>query len=210
MAILGLAVVLAVGLFAAVPREVVDYEQIKPPIVVDVAPCSRHRPKWPVSLIGMRRHACLLGNVRECAIAVIAVKGVSVDSGHKKIVETVVIVVSDGYAHIEACPFEAGFLGYIGKRSVTIIVKEAVPVLRRVLLQRIDVCAIGEKDIGLSIAVIVKDRNSTRNGLRRMALRGLVAVERKRDGTWRKVNRRSGLLLAMPFAGTRKADDQSE
>ena len=102
-------------------------------------------------------------------------------AGHEDIRIAVVVVVGDGHAHVVAGAGHAGGVGDVGEHAMAIIAEEAVAVFRIVLLERGYVCAVGEKDVGTAVAVIVKDRHPPRHGFGRILCGCLVIFQAKRD-----------------------------
>ena len=109
------------------------------------------------------------------------VERVAVHSADEDILVAVVVIISDGYAHIETGAGQTGGVGYILKAPLPVIAEKAIEVFRRGLLQAADIRSIGEEDIGRAIIVVVEDCDASRHGLRRMALRGLATIEREVD-----------------------------
>src|SRR5450432_3893021 len=102
------------------------------------------------------RKACLLGHVSEGSVPVVVVKRIAIDAGDKDVVIAVIVVVADGHAYIEAGPFQARLLRYVGEASVAVVVEEAVPVFWRVFLERLDISPIGKEDVGPTVAIVIE------------------------------------------------------
>src|SRR5690348_14251845 len=79
VAILRLALVSAIGFLLAVPRDVIDDEQIEQSIVVDVDPCASDCPKRPVLLIRLG-HAGFFRQVGERAVSIVVVESVAINA----------------------------------------------------------------------------------------------------------------------------------
>src|SRR2546427_11767335 len=95
MAVLRLAVELAVGLVRTIPLEVVHDEQVEKTVVVHINPGRTHRPHRSVLLVWTGK-PCLLGDVGKRSVTVVVVKRVSVHSGNKNVLVSVVIKIADG------------------------------------------------------------------------------------------------------------------
>ena len=71
---------------------------------------------------------------------------------------------------------QACFFGDVGECAVAVVVKEAIPVLGRILFEGVDIRAVGEEDVGFAIAVVVEDSHASGHRLRSVPARCLVAV----------------------------------
>jgi len=122
MAIFRLAHELAVGLVVEIPAEIVDDEKIEKPVVIYVHPRAPDRPKRPVLFVGTSKSSFFC-HVGERSVAIVVVKRVPVNTAHKNIFISVVVIVSDGYACVVANPRQTRLLGYVRKRTVAVVVK---------------------------------------------------------------------------------------
>src|SRR4029077_11352314 len=66
----------------------------------------------------------LLRDVGEGAVAIVVKKPAPAERGYEEIVEAVVVVIADGYAHAVHFYVEAGFASHIGERAIVIVVVE--------------------------------------------------------------------------------------
>src|ERR1044072_5665578 len=57
--------------------------------------------------------------------------------------------------------------------SVAVIFEKAVGIFRRIFLERLDICAIGKKDVELAVIVVVENSNTSGHGFGRMGQRCL-------------------------------------
>ena len=69
-------------------------------------------------------HARLLGDVRECAVAVVAVEHVSPEVGDEEIVEPIVVVVADATRLTPSGAGQAGFAGHVREGAIAIVVEQ--------------------------------------------------------------------------------------
>src|SRR5207249_8579067 len=76
-----------------------------------------------------RLRACdpgLVGDVSECAIAVVVIQNIASILGHEKIVKSVVVVIAPDTAHAITGSGHAGFLGDIGKSGISVVAIESI------------------------------------------------------------------------------------
>src|SRR3981081_1336928 len=106
-----------------IPIQIAWNNQIKESVLVQIHPCRAGGP-------AASSHARLLGNISECAVAVIVVELVSSICGYVKIFEAVIVVVADGNAHSVTCSLHARLLGHVLECAVCFLVVQAVPILR--------------------------------------------------------------------------------
>ena len=100
-------------------------------------------------------------------------------AGHVRDIDigpAVVIVVADGHAHPVALAGDAGFFGDIGEGAVAIVVEEAVPVFRRVLLERRNRRAVDEVDVQVAVVVVIEQRHAGHHGFGLILVRSGTAV----------------------------------
>src|ERR1700730_16446643 len=103
------------------------------------------------------------------------------NAADKDVFIAVVVIVADSDADVVASSSEPALLGNVGKRAVAVVSKEAIRVFGGCLVQRDDVRAVGEKNIQISVVVVVKDGHAAGHGFRRMLLKAFGAIERKRN-----------------------------
>ena len=104
-----------------------------------------------------------------------------VEAGDEEIGMAVVVVVADGDAHVVSGAGEAGGVGYVGEDAVAVVAEEAVAILGSVFLQRGDIRAVGEEDVGASVAVVVEDGNASGHGFRSVAGRRFGVLQAEGD-----------------------------
>src|SRR5882762_9928103 len=95
----------------------------------------------------------------ECSVAVVVKEATLSERGYEEVVEAVVVIVTDCYAHAIHFHIEVGFVGYVSECSIVIVViKLRSGVL---LLMTRPVHPIDQKNVGPAIAVVV-DESDTR------------------------------------------------
>src|SRR5450631_422008 len=129
------------------PVAVIRDDQVEVSIVVIIEPGGSDRPQFSSLSIGPA-HTRRLGYIRKCAIAVIAVKRVPMNSNDVEILEAIVVVVANGDAHLISMARDAGFLGHVGKSSVPIIVVQAIEKTGICLLQRRQRSSVDAVEVG--------------------------------------------------------------
>ena len=105
-----------------------------------------------------------------------------VNAGHEEIGVSVVIVIAHGHAAIEAAAGQSRRLGDIGKHAIAIVAKQPVAVLGIVLLQRGQIGAVGEKDVGTPVAIIVEHGHAASHGGGHMTRGDFAVLELEWDG----------------------------
>src|ERR1041385_743168 len=125
----------AVGFLSPLPLQVVDDKEIEQAVIIYIHPGSAHRPQGSVFRVRFGE-ARLLANIREGAVPVIVIESVAVNACYEDVFEPVIVVVSNRNAHVEPNSLQPCLLGDVGERAVAIVMKEPVPVFRRVLFQR--------------------------------------------------------------------------
>ncbi len=168
------------GIFGIRPLQIVDDEQVEQAIVVYVDPDGGNSPQRAIFRIVPLVEARLLCHIRERAVTIVVVESVAVNAGHENVRVTVVVIIADRDADIEARSFQARMLSDIGEGAVPVVAEEAVRILRRGFLQSRDVCAVREKDIGPAVAVVIEYCDTASHGFRNIFGRTLTAVEAKR------------------------------
>ena len=99
------------------------------------------------------------GNVRECAIAIVAIQDVSAKTGHIDIWPAVIVVISYGATHRKAGITDAGLIGNIGKCSIPIVtVEHAAGSLT--FESHVDRRRIGKVNVLPPIAIIINKQHS--------------------------------------------------
>src|SRR6202171_5843670 len=138
-------------------------KEIKTPIAVIVSPRRTGTPTF----------ACdtkLLSNIRKSSIAIIMIKTRDAEISHVHIRVAIVVVVTHGYTAAPTLVCHAGFVSYIFEFPVAQIVVERSA--RRPLfpLQGGHRRTIDQVNVGKSIAIIVKDRDTTGSGFKNVIL----------------------------------------
>ena len=116
-------------------------------------------PNWGSRAVA---NAGLRGDISERAVAVVVVERVVVDARHEEIRIAVVIVIAYGDAAVEAAAGQSRGLCHVGEHAVAIVAEKAVAVFGIVFLQRRQIGAVGEEDIGTPIAVVIENGHAHR------------------------------------------------
>ena len=98
---------------------------------------------------------------------------------NKQIGPSVVVVVAYRRAHSITSPGYASSLGNIGERSIAVVVKQAVVILRIRLHQGGHLGAIDQVNVEQAVPVVVEQRNARRHGFRLVFLRGRAVLSDK-------------------------------
>ena len=150
------------------PIKIAGDKQIEAPVVVIIEKAGGDRP-------AARRHPCLGGDIRKCAVTIIVVENVFPEVGHIDIGIAVVVVVSDGHTHpvialVYVC--QACLLGDIREAAIPILTIQPVPIGRFVAIevrefgQRIsNMAGIHKKNVQQAVVIIVQERDATGHGL---------------------------------------------
>jgi len=110
------------------------------------------------------------------------------NAADKEVLVAVVVVVADSGGDVVAFAGQSGLFRDVRKMALAIVGKQPVRVLWRGLLQRVDIGAVGEKDVQVAVVVVVEDRDPAGHGLGRVAFRRLTSVQREGDRPIDKVN----------------------
>src|SRR5215472_6855872 len=131
--------------------------------------------------------AGLGGDVRERPVAIVVVERVAVNASDKQVGPAVIVVVGDGHGDVKARARETGFFRHVCKHAVAVVSVETVRELRGILFESLDIGAVGEKDIGTAILVVVKNRHATGHGGGSVrVLRGLAGPDAEGKGCERE------------------------
>src|SRR5579864_1872171 len=176
MAIVGMAVSDADGLVREVPLQVIDHYEIEQSIVVDVDPGTGNGPERAVLGVGLvesgfRRH------IGEGAVAIVVVERVAVDASDENIFVAVVVVIADRNAGVVARAGQSGLCGDVGEVTLAVVFEEAVVVLGRIFLERLQVRAVSEEDVELAVVVVIENGYASGHGFRGIVLGAFVAVK---------------------------------
>src|ERR1035438_7904433 len=94
---------------------------------------------------------------------------------------SIVVVIANSYAYVVARAFQPGLFGHVGEDAVAVVAIQLIAILWVVLLQGGDIRAVGEEDVGPSIAVVVEDSHAAGHALRRVAAGSLIVFQPKRE-----------------------------
>src|SRR5579864_5065967 len=178
---LGMAVVVVAeagtdGFVIEIPFQIVDDDEIEQSVVVDVNPGGGDGPQGAILRVGFVETGPG-GDVGKRSVAVVVIQRVAIDACYENVLIPVIVVVSDRDAGVIACPFEASLFRDVGEVSFAIVLEEAVVVLGRIFFQRLEVSAVGEKDIELAVIVVIEDSDTSGHRFRSVMLGAFVAVE---------------------------------
>ena len=187
MAVIAVTLNVAGRFVVKLPLQIVDDHQIQQAVIIDVHPNTAHRPQWPIFGIGFVETS-LGRHIREGAIAVVVVKRIAVNAGDEDVFVPVVVVITDGDTHVIADTSQSGLLGDVREVPLAVVLKKAVRVFRRGLLERLNVRPVGEKDIQLAVVVVVEHGHATDHGFGRMTLGGFATIEREANRLVSKLN----------------------
>jgi hypothetical protein len=95
----------------------------------------------------------------------------------EKVHVAVVVVVAGGGAHGVARAPQARSVGDVGEAETSFVVEQAVPILRRLLLERRKGGAVGEVDVRPAVAVVVEDGQAPGHRLDEVLLRARVVLD---------------------------------
>src|SRR5260370_27661620 len=98
-------------------------------------------------------------------------KLIPVHAGDVEINESVVVIVACRYSHRITDALQAGFLSYIGKGAVPVVVEEPVRVTGIAFFEGRDGRAIGKEDVQPTVIVVVEERYSASHDFKRLPLR---------------------------------------
>src|SRR5215469_13662046 len=127
------------------------------------------------------------GDVRERPVAIVVVERVAVNASDKQVGPAVIVVVGDGHGDVKARAPETGSFRHVGKHAVAVVSVETVRELRGILFESLDIGAVGEKDIGAAILVVVKNRHAAgHSGGSVRTLQGLVGLDAEGQGSERE------------------------
>src|SRR5450432_692443 len=116
------------------------------------------------------------------------------NAANEDVFVTVVVVIADRHAVVEAHARQAGLGGNIFEVALAVVFEEPVGVLGRALFQGLNVGSVGEKDIQIAVVVIVEDRYAAGHGFGRMALGRLATLEPEIDRMVNEMDGRLGVL----------------
>src|SRR5260370_26027089 len=144
----------AENVFVVIPIQVTSDKQIEKTVSVVVeerctcAPTTRRDT-------GFRRHIC------KRAVSVVVIEHVMRETSDINIRKTVVIIVSDGYAHaIDPAVGNAGLLSDVGKRAVWILPVECI-VACRAFHGEFVASTLHQENVQTTVTVVVKKSSTT-------------------------------------------------
>ncbi len=149
-----------------------DHEQIELAVVIEIEPPRGNRPLGAAN-------ANPFGHVLERSVAAVVIQRVVIDTRHKDVRMAVVVVIGYGYAHRITLARHASLLRNVCEVHVAVVAIQAIPVLRRVFLQRRNGGGIRKVDVRPSVAVVIEDRDSAGHRLDHVFLRRWMVFQDK-------------------------------
>src|SRR5580692_10797741 len=125
------------------------------PVVVEVEPAGSNCPRLSFSR-GRARYPGLVGSVSKCAVAIVVQKLISIEAGDVQVLQSVIVKISDRYAHRITDPLDPGLLSNIGERSVAVIAIQSIPKAGIRFREGRDRSPVGEEDVEKTVVVVVK------------------------------------------------------
>ena len=113
-----------------IPLQIIDHQQIKKPVVVDVDPNGAHGPERAKFGIGFIQ-PCLGGDIGERAVAVVVIQRVAVHAGDEHVVVPIVVVVGNSDPHVVARARQTSLVGDVGEVALAVIFEKPIEVFRR-------------------------------------------------------------------------------
>ncbi len=101
--------------------DVAGNEKIQQSITVII---YKSRPRTPARAI--TRDSCFLCHLRESTVAAVVIQGIFAVTADKKIVISIVVIITDAYALPPPSADQSGLLGNIRKCAVAVIAIEAI------------------------------------------------------------------------------------
>ena len=138
-----------------IESHVVGNEQIEVPIPVIVQKATTRTPA-----IRRSGNASLFGDIRECAIAVVVIEHILSEIGNEKIVEAIVIVISNAACLTPSRTSESSLPGDIREGSIAIVMKQIAGGLT-ISSCGIQAGSVDEEDIEPAVIVVVKERHAS-------------------------------------------------
>src|SRR5260370_23766709 len=143
------------GFGLEIPSEIVDHKEVQEAVVIDVQPRSANRPQESVLLVRLIESG-FHRDIGECAVAVVVVQPVLMNSANKDILVAIVVIVSNGDAIVETSARQSGLFVNILEVTVAVVLEKSIGVLRRALFHGRDISSIGEIDIQAAVVVVVE------------------------------------------------------
>ena len=147
------------------------------------------------------RHAGLLADVGECAVAVVVIQNVLAEVGDEQIVPAVVVVVADAHALSPARVRDSGLRGHVGEGAVAIVAKQ----MRRRFAPRgkaLEPRAVHQKNVEPSVVVVVVEGNAAAGGFQQIFVLVLAAENgfRVQPGFARDVEKADAQIAALALS----------
>ena len=162
------------------PLTIVRDEQVQAAVVIVVEPSGGDGPHL-LSVQHRAAHAGFVCNIRKGAVVVVMKQLIPGYIGEKDVRPAVVVVVSDGDADAVALALHSGALGNIGVSAVAVIVEQAVPILRRLFLERWDGRAVDEVNVQVAVVVVIEERHAGEHGLGQVLIGRRAVVRDEMD-----------------------------
>src|SRR5580658_4392210 len=156
--------------FIHFPLAVIDHKQIEQTVVVVIEPAGANRPHL-FSVEQRPAHTRFGGGVSESAVSIVMKQLIAGNVCDKKIRPSIVIVIAHRYSHPVAHSGHPGPLRHIGERAIVVVVKEAVPILRGIFLERGEGGTADQVDVQVPVTVIVKQSYSSDQGFNLILIR---------------------------------------
>src|SRR5581483_3708872 len=119
---------LAHRLVSAVPGEIIHDEQVQPAIVVYIQPGPANRPERTVLAVRLVQPR-FPSDIREGPVAIVVIQAIAKHTADEQVFITVVVVVSDRDAIVEAGPRQSRFYRDVLEIPVAVSLEQAVRVL---------------------------------------------------------------------------------
>ena len=102
--------------------DIIGYEKIEVAIAIVVEKSASRSP----ASIAFVKQPRLPGDIGKRAVSIVAVKNILTVVSDEDIFKTIIVIVTDGHSTGPTCAQQSGFFGDIGKRSIPIILVQAV------------------------------------------------------------------------------------
>ena len=182
-------------------------EQIELAVVVVVEPHRARRPSW-------RRQAGLVGDVREGAVAVVAIQRAAPVRGDENVGVAVVVVVGHRTAHAELfAAADAGRVGDVREGAIAVVAIQRV-LQRRGRLVEVAGAAVHHENVDPAVVVEVEKRHPGAHRFRQIAVRRHRVLVHPADAAGRGRNlleeRGRGSQTGAPGANPRRRGEPCE
>jgi hypothetical protein len=156
-------VVAAGDVLAAAVLHEAAHEEVQLAVVVVVEPDGAGAP-------ARSGHACLLRDVRERPVTVVAIEGGPAIGGHVQVGEAVVVVIPDRGAHAERASRHPRLVRHLGERAVPVVLVEGV-LQRPRRREEIGRTIAHEEEVHPPVVVVIQERATGSESLGEIALR---------------------------------------